>query len=411
MLRGVRLGSRRRWAAIVLIGLAGASISPALARAPAPVRDIGPEAGLPLSRPSYGLRAHDVDGDGRKDLLIVHHGGPTELYRSTPSGFVLETTFVDTLHGEIDRHDCAWGDVDRDGRDDLYCVKGAQVGTAEKHNELWMQRPDGTFVDRAGRYRLVDRWGRGRRTSFIDLNDDRFPDLFVGNNYPRKDGHPTPNRTYINVDGKRFRRVDLGLTRETGSFCVQVADVDGDGRDDLLACEKHRLRLYLRRQGGFVDVSERYSIPERAVPWARLADLDRDGALDLVTVTPHHVSIRLRVSARRFGAPTWRQRLVAGRALAIGDIDGRRGADVLVVQGCAAGMNADDVLLLNDGTATSWVEHPVPTDVPGCGDVATPLDLDGDGAVEFAVLNGAGQGQPTGIEGPDQLLTMGSWGA
>jgi hypothetical protein len=389
--------------------MAVVAATPALARAPAPVRDVGPEAGLPIARPSYALRAHDVDGDGRKDLLIVHHGGPTELYRNTPSGFVLETTFVDSRHGEIDRHDCAWGDVNRDGRDDLYCVKGARVGTSEKHNELWMQRPDGTFVDRAGDYRVVDRWGRGRRTSFIDLNGDRFPDLFVGNNYPRQDGRPTPNRTYVNVGGERFRRVDLGITRETGSFCVQVADVDADGRDDLLACEKHRLRLYLRRSGGFVDVSARFGIPDRAVMWARLADLDRDGALDLAMVTRHHLSIRLRVSARRFGAPVLRQRLDAGHGLAIGDIDGRRGPDVLVVQGCAGGANADDVLLLNDGTATGWIEHALPAGVPGCGDVAASLDFDGDGAADFVVLNGAGQGQPTGIEGPDQLLTMGTW--
>jgi hypothetical protein len=189
-----------------------------------------------------------------------------------------------------------------------------------------------------------------------------------------------------------------------------VADVDGDGRDDLLACEKHRLRLYLRGAGGFVDVSERFGIPDRAAPSARLADLDRDGALDLVMVTPSHVSIRLRVSARRFGAPVWRERLDAGHGLAIGNIDGRRGPDVLVVQGCTAGVNADDVLLLNDGTATTWVEHALPAGVPGCGDVAAPLDLDGDDAADFLVLNGAGQGQPTGIEGPDQLLTMGSWG-
>jgi hypothetical protein len=410
MLRVVRLGTRKPRGVLLLISLLGIAATPAVARAPVPVRDVGPEAGLPLARPSYGLRAHDVDGDGRKDLLIVHHGGPTELYRNTTSGFVLDTTFVDSRHGEIDRHDCAWGDVNRDGRDDLYCVKGARVGTAEKHNELWMQRPDGTFVDRAGEYRVVDRWGRGRRTSFIDLNGDRFPDLFVGNNYPRQDGLPTPNRTYLNMSGQRFHRVDLGLTRETGSSCVQVADVDRDGRDDLLACEKHRLRLYLRGAGGFVDVSERFGIPDRAAQWARLADLDRDGALDLVMVTPSHASIRLRVSARRFGAPVWRERLDAGHGLAIGNIDGRRGPDVLVVQGCTAGVNADDVLLLNDGTATTWVEQALPAGVPGCGDIAAPLDFDGDDAADFLVLNGAGQGQPTGIEGPDQLLTMGSWG-
>ncbi|MDH4104106.1 MAG: VCBS repeat-containing protein [Thermoleophilia bacterium] len=413
MLHKPQSSSGRRWATSTLVAL---SLAASFASAPAaarvsPVRDVGEAAGLPTDRPSYGLRAHDFDGDGLKDLLIVHHDGPTELYRNTGSGFELATTFVDSLHGEIDRHDCAWGDVNRDGRDDLYCVKGAQVGRAEKHNELWMQRPDGSFRDLAGIYRVVDRWGRGRRTSFIDLNGDRYPDLFVGNNYPRQDEHPTPNRTYINVDGERFRRVNLGLTREVGTFCVQVTDVDGDGRDDILICEKHRLRLYLRRASGFIDASRRFGIPERAARWARLADLDRDRALDLVVVTNGHLSIRLRSTSRRFAGPVLRRRLELGHGLAIGDIDDRHGPDVLVVEGCVDGVNVDDVLLLNGGNATTWTEHRVPGDVPGCGDVAARIDVDGNGAAEFVVLNGSGQAQPAGIVGPDQLLTMGDWPA
>jgi hypothetical protein len=130
---------------------------PATALAPAPPRDVGPEAGLPTAVTSYSVRARDIDGDGLRDLLFVHHDGPTQLYTNTGDGFELRTTFVDTLYGEIDRHDCAWADVDVDGRLDLYCVKGAQQGTSEKHNELWLQQPDGTFVDVARQYRVLDR--------------------------------------------------------------------------------------------------------------------------------------------------------------------------------------------------------------------------------------------------------------
>ena len=40
-----------------------------------------------------------------------------------------------------------------------------------------------------------------------------------------------------------------------------------------------------------------------------------------------------------------------GHAVEIADIDGRAGADLLVVQGCVDGVNVDDLVPLNDGTA------------------------------------------------------------
>lgn len=79
------------------------------------------------------------------------------------------------------------------------------------------------------------------------------------------------------------------------------------------------------------------------------------------------------------------------------------------MQGCVDGVNVDDLVLLNDGTARIWQQHSTPGDVPGCGDVAATLDFDRDGAIEFVVMNGGGQGQPLSPVGPDQLLTMGDW--
>jgi len=400
---------RRIVAAASIASLLTTSASIGSAAPTRPVRDVGVDAGLSVDQRSYGAHAHDADGDGRKDLLLVHHAGPTELYRNTGDGFELHTTFVDELHGETDRHDCAWADVDLDGRQDLYCVKGARVGTAEKHNELWLQQPDGTFVDRAGAFRVVDRWGRGRRAAFLDLNGDPYPDLFVGNASPRQDGRPSSNRTFLNVGGQRFRRVNLGLTKEVGTFCVDVADIDDDGRDDLLVCEKAQLRLYLRRRQGFLDATRTLRIPARATVWAELADLDRDGELDLVAVTQRRLTIRLRQRPMRFGRPIVRRVLGRGAGLAIGNIDGRRGPDVLAVQGCVDGTNLDDMLLLNDGSGRRWRRHPVPGGVPGCGDVATTIDFDEDGAADFLVMNGGGQGQAAAPSGPDQLLTMGDW--
>ena len=176
-------------------------------------------------------------------MFFSHHGRPGQLYRNIhPHGvfarYSLIAKFKDTIHNWHDRHGCAWGDVNQDGRPDLICMKGAHSGTVKKWNELWIQKRDGSFVDRAAAFGVEDVYGRGRYAAFIDINHDRWPDLFLGNDSPREDGRLSPNRTYINVDGTFFQQVFMGVTKEEGTHCVQVLDMNHDGRDDLAVCSE-----------------------------------------------------------------------------------------------------------------------------------------------------------------------------
>ena len=124
---------------------------------------------------------------------------------------------------------------------------------------------------------------------------------------------------------------------------------------------------------------------------------------------PHRLTVRLRQPGGRFGSPVFSRGLQFGRGLAIGDIDGRHGKDILAVEGCVSARNVHDVLLLNAGGGRRWKATPVPSPLQGCGDVAATLDFDRDGKADFVVLNG---GRFDGLpydRGPDQLLTMGRW--
>jgi hypothetical protein len=55
------------------------------------------------------------------------------------------------LIGQIDRHGCAWGDVNGDQRPDFYCTVGRTefniIKSANLDNELWLQCRDGRFTD------------------------------------------------------------------------------------------------------------------------------------------------------------------------------------------------------------------------------------------------------------------------
>jgi hypothetical protein len=94
-----------------------------------------------------------------------------------------------------------------------------------------------------------------------------------------------------------------------------------------------------------------------------------------------------------------------GTGFAVGDVDGARGNDVFLVQGCVDGRNVDDVLLLNDGHGRTWTKARVPRGIDGCGDAAATIDFDRDGMDDVVVINGGGRRGP----GPDQLLTLGGW--
>ena len=71
------------------------------------------------------------------------------------------------------------------------------------------------------------------------------------------------------------------------------------------------------------------------------------------------------------------------------------------------------VVLLNVGVVGEWTPATLPPlpdgEMAGCGDTAEMLDFDRDGAMDIVVLNGGGKSQPLDLDGPDQLLTLGSW--
>jgi hypothetical protein len=246
--------------------------------------DAGAEAGILEASRTWGAAVRDIDGDGWRDALISRHHDPARLYRNNGRS-AFEEVHAGTF-GVADRHGCAWADVNRDDLPDAFCAIGGGSGARQGgRDELWVQQRGGTFADQAEEFGIDGSYDRGRNATFINVNHDRYPDLYVGNGYPRSDGQLSLNRLFINEQGTSFRDApEYGLDQEIGGRSVQAVDWDADGWEDLLVCGKEGLRLYRNVAGErFTDVSEeaRASGPCRA---ARLVDLDGDLLPDLVRV-------------------------------------------------------------------------------------------------------------------------------
>jgi FG-GAP-like repeat len=366
-------------------------------------RDVTAAAGLARDTSSYGAVPADFDGDGWPDLFIGRHSNPGWLmldddgrFRSAPG-----VTFPDR-----DRHGCAAADVNDDGRMDLYCAIGASHGAALKANELWIAQPDGTFRDKAIDLLASDPFGRGRLAAFFDLDHDRYPDLFLADRPDRTDGLPSRHRVLADPGGRGFRvRTSAGFDATTGADCIRTGDLDGDGWEDVLLCSRSYrpggdgLVILRNVRGRLVDVTAASGIQKRHALDAAIADLDGDGRPDIVEVTADQLRVHLRRGSHYVLGYT--RTLTNGAAVAVGDADGDGDPDIYVAQGSGSRQRPDQ-MLLNEGDGRSFRRLALPAIATGRAESVTAIDHDRNGLTDFLVLNGSG----SAYAGPIQLIAF-----
>jgi hypothetical protein len=433
MSRGIKAAMATAVAGVCMVGSAALTV-PATGT-PATVAVAGPLVAVDRGR-LVGLRAVDTetysaspvdyDRDGRQDVWIGYHGFGGKLWHNRgrrPYGRVARDAWPSSngpgLH--VDRHDCDWADVDGNGLPDAYCSTGRMIRHVVKTgrgNELWLQTRPGRFREVGGAWGVADVCGRGRDVAFLNVNGDRWPDLFLGNEAPRTD-HPEdpcdspdsnlPNelgKVYINVRGHDFRHVRRlwNFGGGIGIRCAEVLDFDRDGWDDLLTCGKPRspLHLYRNRHGrGFADVTARQQLGTE-VSDAVVVDWGRDGDKDVVTATPTGFALHLNEGGQ-FGpaVPVGSPAVGEGWSVAVADADGDSDLDVYGMVFGSFTTNPNDGIWINTGSGFRSTPVAVPHAV-GSADQVVALTKRAGHRAAFLAMNGYGRFE----RGPVQYIQL-----
>lgn len=274
--------------------------------------DVTSKSGIEAHGYGMGAAAADYDNDGWVDLYVTNLGS-NQMFRNNGNG-----TFTDVT-ARTGTNDSRWSssatffDYDRDGWLDLFVVnyvdfsmkmgrKCYSKGSARDYcgpesyapvsDSLFHNRGDGTFENVSARSGITRARAAGLGVIAADLNGDGWTDVYVAN-----DGDP--NQFWINQGGKGTFKDEamlagvalsaMGLPQ--AGMGVDVADLDGDGNEDIFVTnlEGESNTLYVNLGGGLfedrtIDSGLRLPSLRHTAFGTRFLDYDNDGRLDLLVL-------------------------------------------------------------------------------------------------------------------------------
>jgi hypothetical protein len=335
------------------------------------------------------LAALDLDRDGAQDLAAASSGSSrlgllhARTRRGRPVGAFVPVDGVALAPGP---KALLAADLDGDGALDL---ASASSGAGSGAGSVGVLRADGA----GGLLPRVD-FPVGEQTSCLaagDLDRDGRLDLVAGN----ADG-ASGLRVLLNQGGGDFAAL-AGFSpngRQGDTSALSLADLDGDGRLDLLAGTGNGSgSVYLLQGSGdgtFTDQAQPLNARGLETRALALGDLDCDGASDLAALIPANSSRLLLL--RGLGAFEFQESgeveldldYAAARAMLLRDLDGDGHPD-LVAALCRGEVGAIEVRR-GTGSADSTAFGPAEgLPLAGCPAALQVEDLNGDGVPDLVV--------------------------
>ena len=228
---------------------------------------------------AYDVAAVDLTGNGLLDLImpsawVDHHNAgeprPLHVYLQTAPRVFADATAEFAIPG-VGALAVACEDIDGE----LELVVANYRAGFEHHTDSFLYRRRGTGFAVDAPLRLPTRYAM--QVALADLDGDGMKEvIFSGGHQVRifwnRAGRIAPEvRTVLPVEGTWTMFAE-------GAARIATADVDGDGRDELLVAAQRGVEI---RSADALD-RVRQLLPLTFCSWVHAADLDGDGRVDLV---------------------------------------------------------------------------------------------------------------------------------
>jgi hypothetical protein len=212
----------------------------------------------------------DINNDGNLDLWACHDVAQSYAYKNDGAGnLVFDTSLMPTL-AVGGNYQSQWSDIDNDGDIDMYLAKcrgGAAVGDSQRINLFYENNGNGTFTE-SGAGAGINDGSQSWSSAIEDYDNDGDMDILLSN-------ISDTNKLYRNNGDGTFTDVyaTSGIDAQVGSWELQAADFNNDGRMDFIW--QNGKELYLNN-GNLTFTG--YDLPFSK---GGIGDLNNDGFLDV----------------------------------------------------------------------------------------------------------------------------------
>ena len=242
------------------------------------------------SRTGPVIEKADVDKDGKEDLFISgDKTRPGRVYLQRDNGAFEPSAYALGSEDNSTTAAAAFFDANGDGWPDLYVAKGGyslwEPNTPALQDVLYLNDGKGGLYPANGALPDVSASSKSCVRP-CDFDNDGNIDLFVGGRVVPGQYPVTPRSYLLKGDGKGHFSVVATPFDQVGMVSdAQWVDLDGDGRKDLVLCgEFMPVMVFMNTPSGFVDRTTEYFGKTSPGFWNVLsvADLDGDGKPDLI---------------------------------------------------------------------------------------------------------------------------------
>ncbi len=250
-----------------------------------------------------GVAVGDIDNDGLPDLFFSGNQVSNKLYRNLGGMQFEDISAKAGVEGKSSWNTGAvMGDVNGDGLLDIYVCAVVGINGFTGHNELYINKGDGTFDEKAGQYGL-DFDTYSSNAAFLDYDLDGDLDIYLLNHAVHtQDSYGKASLRYardydtgdklLRNDGDRFTDVseEAGIYGGINGYGlgISVSDFNLDGYPDIyIGNDFHEDDYYYLNNGdgSFTEsLRSAFGHTSRFSMGNDAADINNDGRPDLISL-------------------------------------------------------------------------------------------------------------------------------